>query len=70
MAKYRVYLVTVAETVIEVEAEDGDQAVELAFQQDLPYAPGFADYEFGDWTTSSELFQTKPENDYELIEEG
>lgn len=67
MTKYKVYLVTVASTVVEVEAKDGEQAVELAFEQDLPYAPGFADYDFGDWTTSSELFQGDPQDDWEEV---
>ena len=70
MAKYRVHLVTVASTIVEVEAEDGEQALEAAFDGDLPYAPGFADYEFGEWTTASELFPkgNNPEDDYEEID--
>lgn len=67
MPRYNVYLVAVASTQVEVEAEDGEQAVELAFQQDLPYAPGFANYDFGEWTTSSELFQGDPQDDWEEI---
>lgn len=71
MPKYRVYLVTVASTTVEVEAADGDAAVEAAFEGELPYAPGFADYEFGEWTTPSELFPkgSRPEDDYEEIED-
>lgn len=68
MTKFRVYLVTTASTVIEVEAEDGEEAVELALEsENLPYAPGFADYEFGEWTTASELFNGRPENDYDEV---
>lgn len=73
MPKYRVYLVTTASTVVEVEVEasEGDEAVEVALGGDLPYAPAFADYEFGEWTTASELFPkwSTPEGDYELIGE-
>lgn len=36
MPKYRVYLQTVASTVIEVEAEDKNEAYELAVDQDMP----------------------------------
>lgn len=69
MSKYRVHLVTVASTQIEVEAEGGEEAIEKALEGDLPYAPGFADYDFGQWTTASELFpnHSHPEDDYEEI---
>lgn len=70
MTKYRVHLVTVASTSVEVEAEDGEQAVELAFDRKLPYAPAFADYELGEWNTASNMFPgdiNAPENDYEEI---
>ena len=71
MSKYRVHLVTVASTQVEVEAADGDQAVEAALsgEIDLPYAPGFANYDFSEWTIASEMFptQSKPEDDYEEI---
>ena len=69
MGKFKVYLVTVASTVVEVEAEDGERAVEAAHEADLPYAGAFDNYEFGDWTTASELFpkSNKPEDDYEEI---
>ena len=72
MSKYRVYLVAVAETVIEVEAEDGDEAVETALMEgDFPYFPGGMSGDLGDWNTLSELFpdQNKSEDDWELIGE-
>ncbi len=71
MSKYRVYIQTVASAYVEVEAEDGYSAVEKAFEEgNFPYAPGFADYEFGEWTTPSELFPgtANPEDDYEEID--
>ena len=70
MPKYRVYIQTVASAYLDIEADDGDAAVEKAFEEgSFPYAPGFADYEFGEWNTPSELDpQRKPEDDYELIE--
>lgn len=69
MSKFLVYLVTTASTVVEVEAEDGEDAVEKAFSTELPYASAFAGYELGDWTTPSELFpkQCPPEDDYEEV---
>lgn len=69
MPKYRVYLQTIASTVVEVEAEDGERAIELAFDQDLPCPPAFARYEFGDWQTASDMFPqwSKPEDDYEEV---
>lgn len=65
MTKYVVHLMTTVEHHVEVEAESGDEAVANALVSDsLPYAPGFADYEFGEWTTASELFpdHSKPEH--------
>lgn len=60
MPKYRVNLVTVASTTIEVEAADEDLAIDAAFESELPYAPAFANYEFGEWMLSSELFPDQP----------
>lgn len=69
MPKYRVYLQTIASTAVEVEAEDGDRAIELALDQDLPFAPAFADYYFSDWQTPSDMFPqwNKPEDDCEEV---
>lgn len=71
MTKFRVYLVTSAECVVEVEAEDGDEAVELALEGDLPFAPFNVGFDLGDWTTASELYPkwSKPEDDYEEIDD-
>jgi hypothetical protein len=71
MTKYKVYLVAVASTVIEVEAEDGDAAVEAAFEHSLPYAPYGCGFDLGDWGTASELWPrfNKPEDDYEEVTE-
>jgi hypothetical protein len=71
MTKYRVYLVATASTTVEVEAEDGEAAVEQALSGDLPlpFAPAFAGFDLGDWTTESELSPqyNKPEDDYEEV---
>lgn len=72
MSKYVVYLVATVSTAVEVEAEDGNEAVELAFEQDLPrlnISNGSMD--MGDWSTQSDLFPefSKPEDDYELLED-
>lgn len=71
MKKFNVYLVTTASTVIEVEAENGEEAVAKAFEQDLPYAGAFDPYEFGDWSTPSELFpgHAHPRDDYKEVSE-
>ena len=47
----------------------GGDAVEIALSGILPHPPAFADYDFGEWTTASDLFPqfNKPEDDYELI---
>ena len=68
MRKYTVYLVTTAEHVVEVEAEDGEDAIEKAFETSLPYAPHNAGFSIGDWTHSSELYGTPPSEDYEEID--
>lgn len=71
MSKYIVYLVTTVSTAVEVEAETGDEAVELAFEQDLSRLNiSNGNMDMGDWTTSSDMFPQhfKPENDYELVE--
>jgi len=71
MPKYRVYLVASAETSVEVEAENGESAVEIALGgfMELPYASAFAGYDLGQWNTPSELYpqRSRPEEDYEEI---
>lgn len=71
MTKYAVHLVAVASTTVEVEAEDGEQAIEEAFNEALPFAPFNAGFELGDWELASELFPkyNHPEDDYEVIDE-
>lgn len=72
MTKYRVYLVSTVETSVEVEAETGDEAVDLALEGDLPRLNVTnRDMDMGDWTTSSELFGSRfsPQDDYEVIED-
>lgn len=72
MSKYVVYLVATVSTAVEVEAEDGDEAVELAFEEDLPRLNiSNGNMDMGDWSTQSDLFPQfhKPEDDYELLED-
>lgn len=71
MTRYRVYLVAVAEVAVEVEAEDGEDAIEQAFESALPFAPHNAGFDLGDWTLASELFPqwSSAEEDYEVIDE-
>ncbi len=66
---FRVNLVTVASTTVEVEAEDEQEAAEKAFEQSLPYASAFAGFELGEWELPSEMFpeQNKPEHDVEEV---
>lgn len=71
MPKYRVWLVSTVSTSVDVEAENGEEAVGLAFERDLPRLNITNEgMDMGEWTTESELFPfRKPEDDYELIEE-
>lgn len=72
MSKYVVYLVATVSTAVEVEADDGNEAVELAFEQDLPRLNiSNGQMDLGDWTTPSDLYPqwSKPEDDYELLED-
>lgn len=72
MSKYVVYLVATISTAVEVEAEDGEEAVELAFEQDLPSLNiSNRGMDMGDWSVASDLFPqfSKPEDDYELLED-
>lgn len=69
MKKYVVYMVAVVSTAVEVEAEDGEEAVELAYEADLPRLNiSNGNMDMGDWTVASEIFPgNKPEDDYEEI---
>lgn len=71
MSKYRVSLCALAEYSIVVEAEDGERAIERAFEQaTLPNFPPGMEGDLGEWTTLSEMFpdRNKPEDDYELVQ--
>lgn len=70
MAKFRVYANAVVSAWADVEAENGEEAVEKVWEEDLlPYAPGFSDYEFGVWQSPSEFDESsKPEDDYREVE--
>jgi hypothetical protein len=69
MTKYRVYLAAVASAVIEVEADNEDDALDMAYEN-APSNNITTDFELGDWSTSSELFPefNKPEDDIEVID--
>lgn len=72
MSKYIVYLVSTVSISVEVEAEDGNEAVDLAFEQDLPRLNiSNGNMDMGEWTTASDLFPqfSKPEDDYEMVED-
>ncbi len=70
MAKYRVYMVAVVETAVDVEAEDEIEAVELAYGQDLPGLNiSNRGMDMGEWATASDIFPNRnPDDDWELIE--
>lgn len=73
MGRYRVYMQQVVGRAVEVEADDGEEAVEKASAAGQPKLM-FVDHTFpdeGEWVTASELFPetNKPEEDWELIEE-
>jgi len=67
MAEYKIYMVTTASTAITVEADDYDEALELAFEK-TPYANAFTGYDLGDWMLPSEYNpkNNRPEDDYEV----
>ena len=71
MPKFNVYMVASASAVVQVEVETGEEAVELAYEDDLPYASHNAGFDLGDWTLGSELFPQwyRPEDDYEEIDD-
>ena len=68
MPKYDVYLVAVASTVVEVEAEDKEAAIEAAYQQGLPYAGYGSDFELGEWELASDLFPGVNSSDNDVVE--
>lgn len=73
MPYYRVNFETVVTAWVDVEAEHEEEAIDLAYE-DLPYAPGFSNYDFGEFEIASE-FQRNigntpyPEYDVEKIDE-
>jgi len=72
MSKYVVYLVATVSTAVEVEAENGEEAIEVAFEEDLPRLNvSNRGMDMGDWTLPSDLFPnwSKAEDDYELVED-
>lgn len=73
MPKYRVLLSAVVSTTVEVEAENGNDAVDAALTEGVPGLM-FLDHTYpdvGEWTTMSELFPlfNKPEDDYEEVDD-
>jgi len=73
MPYYQVNFETVAFGYVRVEAENEEDAIEQAYE-DLPYAPGFSNYEFGEWEVASEFQRNLgntpyPEYDVEEIDE-
>ena len=66
MPKFRVYLINTASYVAEVEAEDEDEAINLAFEE-APYENISNDFELADWYLPSEAMHGQI--DVELIEE-
>lgn len=68
MEKYRVYLLAVAEAVVEVEANDENEAIELAFQNAPAGANVTNEFDMGEWSLASDLFPgRKSEDDYEVV---
>lgn len=67
MPKYRVTFVAVASWPVEIEADDGEAAIEAAFDQLPSQAYNWPD--IGEWTLPSDLFPqwNKPEDDVEEI---
>lgn len=55
MSKYRVYIESTVSAMREVEADNLEDAQDKALEEP-PYAPGFADYEFGEWDISGDYY--------------
>ena len=68
MPKYNVYLLAVASTVVEVEAEDKDAAYEAAYEQGLPYADAFCGFDLGDWELGSTMFPEGSTFEEDIVE--
>lgn len=70
MPRYRVNVQTVASAWIDVEAENEEDAIEQAYE-DLPYAPGFSNYDFGEWAVASEFQRAtgdpNPSTEYDVV---
>lgn len=49
MAKFEVNLITYANCTVVVEAEDSDDAVNLAFEKELPHTNIHNDFDLGHW---------------------
>ena len=56
MPKFRVYLINTASYVAEVEAEDEDEAIDLAFDN-APYENIHNDFELSDWALASDYIR-------------
>lgn len=71
MPYYSVSFETVATATVKVEAGDEEAALELAYD-DLPYAPAFSNYEFGEWEISSEFQRAigdpNPSTEWDVVE--
>lgn len=68
MSKYRVFLVAIAEAVVEVEAEDVDAAIELAFENAPSGANVSNDFDMGDWSLASDIWShRRAEEDFEEV---
>ncbi len=66
MTSYRVFLVAVAEAVVTVEADDPEEAIELAFDNAPQGANISNDFDMGDWQLMSDIWpDRKAEDDYE-----
>lgn len=68
MPKYNVYLLTVASTVVEVEAEDKVAAADAVYEQALPYADAFCGFELGEWELGSDLFPGQSTFEEDIVE--
>ena len=56
MPNYRVFLYAVAEAIVEVEADDKDEAIELAFENAPNGANITNDFEMSEWSLSVDIY--------------
>lgn len=70
MTRYGVNLVAIAEAYVEVEADDMDEAIELAFENAPMGANISNDFDMGEWLLAGDVWPgTKVEDSVEVLDD-